>query len=935
MLFKNVKGTVAQLDLLSRAGFNIPNAYSDLTVYIKQADRNYKGKTMASYDPNPTAIRITIEPTGEASFIHEFMHYLDHKISDKYPGSNGVGHAKNEAAYRKNHPLYKFAIYGRDKNINSGLHSYTGSSKVYGKSHTEIVARMFSQSMVAKLKKELVIPNNKNPLILTESLKDFATKSGFKKGFDSVDSYSDDFLNKVYDEFLDILKSEGLRGDPVANVKAQLEALKKQKKNVVAKLKRAEKNYNAVTKDMQNKLTNLEIRNNQFQREFFTANKFTPDMIVKRLTGSKYINPHSLSSKNSFVEAFGKPISQADTIMYGEKVRMQKDLRYIEGVTKKFTQDELYTIPYLLENTFPKGMSKEEFFLSKGITNPDAIQRIEDVAQRMKDIFDKLAILEQEVGSLVRLRQDYFPHVYVKSNEETLAMLEELAKKFPEDESLKQLTGRNQKLGFDRNRKSFQTIAEIDDYITKIDEEIATLNANGGNLEKITQLQYKKQRLYEMYERNPITALVKRYNKSIRSRVMKELYNQFEQNSLIVKDKSGRDFNINDMHQLNKEEARFLGLEENTFINKEIFEGLKKIDGIFKDTGVNKVLKEIDSVVSIWKQALTAVVPKYYVYNFIGNIFNNILAGISISSYKEANTIMQKIRSKTLTQQDKAFLNQAIRDGVVNQGFLSDMSKYFKDSEMYEEPTIGQKIQRSIGQKVENVPVLGRGSKFSYMGGLGKVGEWSDDFTRLAHYLDVLNKTGSRTIATDSVRKYLFNYREMSVGDRYMRTLIPFWSWTRNNLPLQFEKLVTEPKYALTWFKIKQQTQGELDDADVPDWIKESSFFIGNQAIDLRLPLTDLAQVFQNTPAATMREFLGMTNPLIKNVFEIAMNKKLFNQRPIYYGKTPVQDWTAYALQQFGQFGSTTANLAFKDEPDVAKEIAKLFGPIPRDISGK
>ena len=394
------------------------------------------------------------------------------------------------------------------------------------------------------------------------------------------------------------------------------------------------------------------------------------------------------------------------------------------------------------------------------------------------------------------------------------------------------------------------------------------------------------------------------------------------------------DYDQKAFHKLDKAEARALGLQEGDLMHKEVFEGLKKVDGLFKDEGLNKIINEVDSVVSIWKQVLTSLVPKYYFYNFIGNIYNNSLAGVSISSYKQAGDIMKRIRTKEVTTADKQFLDQAIKDGVINQGFLSDMSQYYGDLANVNPPTVGQKIERTLGEKLKNIPVVGT-EKLSYKRGLEAVGEFTDDFTRLANYIDALNKTGSREIASAQVRKYLFNYRELSVGDRYIRQFIPFWSWIRNNIPLQLNKLLTEPRHALTWYKIKEQTQGEITESDVPRWILESSFFIGNKAIDPRLPISDLNQIIRTDPDGFLREILSMSNPLLKNMIELSLNKKFFNERPINYGDTPVEDYTTYFLQQFGQYGSSTSNILFKENVSVPEELAKLFLPVPREVQGR
>lgn len=977
LLYNGVHNVATSLKMLSQYGFK--QDFSDLDLVFDLVNGNTKA--LASYRRVGYNVKqILINNNGEASFIHEFMHYLDDTIHRAFHDT----YFPNKGDYQNNlktgdSPLggiwakgskngfYKEATItlpdGTTKTVKHPFHDIAkdlfnnndfvkntkankGDKYIY--QDIEIMSRFLSRAMYQRLSlaqtKGLKLDQN-----FTDHLKNYASK----KSHEREDIYTAQILDDVLNKLDSLFEGYGLKQDVKVLKTQERKVISDQKKNINKNIKgldaKYQKQLNDVEQKYQTDIQNLQQKYDPdiakaqaklakfesdvpvLQREFVTANRFQQDITNRRLTRSKYWNPHSLSSKQNFTESFGKAIAEAETMTYGEKVWMQNNLREIDKATKEFTQDELAVIPYLLQNAFPRGMTKDQFLASRGVTN---VAKVENIVKKMADTYEELGVLEQEIGAIVRLGENYFPHVYTKPDAEALAELERLVKDFPDDPLVKELMGRSQKLGFDKARRSFQTLADLDDYIDKVDDQIR----NATDPDQIALLEGKKTRLEGLIERNPINAMAIRMSRSIRARVNKQLYDNFERNSMLVRKKnlSNVSYDKSMMKTLEKEEARLLGLEPGDLINKEIFDGLKKIDGLLKDDKIDRILQQIDSVQSIWKQVITSLVPKYYVYNLIGNIFNNALAGVSMSSYREAASLVKRIKTKKLTPQDKKLFNNAIQDGVINQGFLTDMSKYFKNLDPNEayQPTYGQRFQEFVGEKTKNIPVLGT-EKLSYKRNLEKVGEYTDDFTRLANYIDNLKKTGSRELARASVAKYLFNYRELSRGDRYIRQLLPFWTWTRNNIPLQLEKLFTEPRFALTWLKIKREMQGELEDEDVPDWILESSFMIGDKAFDPRLPMTDLNMIFKNTPPELFSEWMGMMNPVVKNVIELSMNKKFFNQRPIYYGETPAQDYTAYALQQLGQFGSTTANLLFKDEPNIPEEIAKIFTPVPREIPGR
>lgn len=929
-LFKNMKSVYNDLDILSRLGF-YKGKFSNLDIEIQPYRLKINGNDEALAYYSPTEVKIVVGKDGQYSFIHEFMHYIEDQF---LPSKKDYGKYKNIAVskttrgykdFYPGHPLYDLAKDIRkittayDNPIWSNTSRIT-KNQVYYESNTENIARFFEQVVVNRFNKDM------GYFMTDELMEKYAKKQAntYASGNAKYDVIKDDATaDKVFDELMDRIKKLGfavskdvIESDLLAKGFTPLGSID----DLTAKLD-----------NLTNQLDNYKQATNKIQKELIDTNKFQQDMVIRRMSKSKYFNPESLGSADDFVESYGKLITRSNSIVYGEKVRMQKDLRMMEKLIKGLSQDELATIPYLLEKKYPGGMTREQFLASRNIAG-DTITRLDEVASKMENIFNKLGILEMEVGAMTRLRQDYFPHVYKIPDADAVEQLDELAKQFPEDELIKELAGRSKNLGFDKVRKSFQTLADLDDHLAKLQK----MFNEAATTEEKARIMTRIKRLSDIYERNPINALARRYAKSIRSRVNTELYSEFEKASLLIRKDSSAllDYDIKAFHRLDKTEAAALGLREGDLMHKEVFEGLKKVDGLFKDEGLNKVIKEVDSVVSIWKQVLTSLVPKYYFYNFIGNIYNNSLAGVSISSYKQAGDIMKRIRTGELTTPDKQFLDQAIKDGVINQGFLADLSQYFGDLDKLNPPTVGQKFERAMGQRLKNVPVIGT-ERLSYKRTLESVGEFTDDFTRLANYIDALNKTGSREIASDQVRKYLFNYRELSVGDRYIRQFVPFWSWMRNNIPLQLNKLFTEPRHALTWYKIKQQTQGEITDSDIPRWILESSFFIGDKAIDPRLPISDLNQIIRTDVDGFGRELFSMTNPLLKNIIELSLNKKFFNERPINYGENPVEDYTAYFLQQFGQYGSSTANILFKENVSIPEELAKLFLPIPREVPGR
>lgn len=790
---------------------------------------------------------IFVTPKGRFAIAHEIGHFLADRMADKTGMEEVIKSLKGTTQFTK----------AMDK-----IRKYSGANVTYWKSDNEVFARAFEEAVLHQT----------------------GIKTSLKAG-----------------------EALGLNGDQVSQIMKAVGVNEKFADDVFTE----GKNFLA-SKKKQMPIFEEIISGGTYGKKNL---RFQQDMggttAVGRLVGSsKMFNARSLGSKNSFVNTFGRDVSLTNVELQGGKARLVEDLTRMDKLTKGMSQSELESVAFVVEDVFPKGMSKAEYFKANGIDG-NGVKRVEKFAEEFAKIMDELGVTEREVGLLKDLRRNYFPHIYQLSDSEAEAIFKELAS----DPKLKGLRGRSQKNGFSNERKGFQTMSELSDYIdelkVKIKEEV--------NPDKVAKLKDRLEKLEKTMKMKPIDVLAKRYSTSIRSTINKRLFNKFEKSGLLVK--KGTTSTRDDLIRIdNREKARLLGLEIGDRVQKDVFEGLKKMDNIFTDEGLNKFLQNLDSIHSIWKRAITTVIPRHYVTNMIGHIFNNALAGVEVDSYTESARLMRAIKKGTLSKEDKQFIRFAQERGVLGQGFLSDFQRIMKYD--VTDKRIGDKIAEGIG-KVANKATLGAGSK--YVAGLEKVGQLSDDFSRLAHFYDVYKKTGNLELAADSVKKYLFNYKELSTADRVIRAgAIPFWTWMRNNIPLQLEKLFSEPRFALTWFKLKEAMQGDVTQSDAPAWANESGFIAGNYVYNPQLPLTDLTRII-DTPRNVLKEIGASLNPTLRMPTEIALNKQFFSDKAISptWSENPNKDYFNYIAKNAGPVGA----IPTKEGANIFEELRKLVIP--------
>jgi hypothetical protein len=151
-------------------------------------------------------------------------------------------------------------------------------------------------------------------------------------------------------------------------------------------------------------------------------------------------------------------------------------------------------------------------------------------------------------------------------------------------------------------------------------------------------------------------------------------------------------------------------------------------------------------------------------------------------------------------------------------------------------------------------------------------------------------------VAGREVQGSLFDYSDISAFEKnVLKRTMPFYTWTRKNIPIQFMHLIKNPQRAEKLAIAKQQFEhetGELDHTDYGKfWSERVPVFLGSEkdgvvkAFTLLnlLPMADLQRV--HTPLNLINE---MVSPIPKQLFEQIANYDTFMKREIksYPGET-------------------------------------------------
>jgi hypothetical protein len=186
---------------------------------------------------------------------------------------------------------------------------------------------------------------------------------------------------------------------------------------------------------------------------------------------------------------------------------------------------------------------------------------------------------------------------------------------------------------------------------------------------------------------------------------------------------------------------------------------------------------------------------------------------------------------------------------------------------------------------------------------MGPATEYAEDYLRLAAFIKGVREVGLEPAET-GIRGYAaswwvkgtqFDYSDLSQFERQvMKYILPFYTWTRYNIPLQVRAIVHDPAKVSQVLRIKDSMAYIFGDDNVEaspsflterlgfeipqqvfDWLPEKMQPAGNVGLGLFIgePITDVARWFRTpTQGVTlnplnMREIEQNLNPLVRILF--------------------------------------------------------------------
>jgi hypothetical protein len=317
----------------------------------------------------------------------------------------------------------------------------------------------------------------------------------------------------------------------------------------------------------------------------------------------------------------------------------------------------------------------------------------------------------------------------------------------------------------------------------------------------------------------------------------------------------------------------------------------------FTDDAVRGVLAVYDKMLGMWKTSVTAVFPQFHTRNFISNIWQNWLGGVrDPRDYAEAVGILAKVKRGGIESLDDA--QRKLYQSYLDNG-LSGFGYYGGD---IEKNLIGQVKQPGVKGVLQTAKA---GPEWLKERGLA-VGSKVEDVGKLAHFINK-RKAGYSTVdAAESVRKYLFDYTDLSPTEKNIfKRIMPFYTFTRKNLPMELEALISNPSdFANLARTMRVAGYSPYRQEELPSYMREKpSYKIGDKFISggvLDIPALEPLEMIGDTPGRSVEKTLNkLLGPNIKVPMELALNRNMFQGRPQTEVKN-IEPWAGKAVKSLG-----------------------------------
>jgi hypothetical protein len=343
----------------------------------------------------------------------------------------------------------------------------------------------------------------------------------------------------------------------------------------------------------------------------------------------------------------------------------------------------------------------------------------------------------------------------------------------------------------------------------------------------------------------------------------------------------------------------------------------------------NKLLGAMDWFNKAFKAQAT-LSPGFHVRNAYSAVFMNMVHGVTFAEMKQWHAALTAYRTGGIEAVEASM--QPFMQQVVDAGFLTTGTRWSHELSAMGDGRLaahaGDMSAVHPTSTWESVKAEARGTKLSLREpGDNPVNRLSnlagvrvEQFARSVLAFHDLKAGMSLETAWERVAHVHFDYTDLSsLESNVLKRIIPFWTWTSRNLPLQVESIITKPKWYNRFLTVKRNVElaaGPMDPL-TPMWLQDNPGAVRVGADQWLTP--DLPFVGAQELSSSLRDQgpLGVMQdvaPILRLPFEAKAGRQSFGDIPL--SDKPVKLPTAWLPLVPAIKAATGDSVVFKKDGD-------------------
>jgi len=349
---------------------------------------------------------------------------------------------------------------------------------------------------------------------------------------------------------------------------------------------------------------------------------------------------------------------------------------------------------------------------------------------------------------------------------------------------------------------------------------------------------------------------------------------------------------------------------------------------------VGAFLRQYDKMHN-WLKAQMVATPGFVLRNLMGGMANMWFADIPLSetlgagnllkrAYKEGRGDLEAgltgLIKKSPKDQELRNALDLVRLGAHGGGQAASSVDVNLGKSSWLDFVVGSKEAGAMNRKAR-IRLNPLDSGFALFAGVRHANSMAEGAMRLGTGLHAMRTGRNIDDAIGEIYKLHFDYGQLSKFEQSTaKRLIPFYTWTRNNLPLQMQLLAQNPKKFNRMMTIKRNMElGGPEDKNVADYMLEPYGFKLpfkiNDSVTYFTPDLPLQDLIRMDPTAeggkrALEQVVSGTTPFIKAPIEFWAKKKVFAGIP--YQDKPVN--FPVALRSIPGLKEAAKALGFADQ---------------------